>query len=137
LLIQATLYVAPSSLIAYTHAVLVPLRQILLALLLLVLPFQALAAVVGPLVCHSSTEQNTHASYEDHHDHSAPHDHGGDGGTQGNDHGGHLGCHHFFSAVPLTEQPAPSAADLPVFQTSLSLLATLFIPELPQRPPRS
>lgn len=110
--------------------------------LLLLLPLQALAASLSALTCHTGVAHHGMTSHSDldhgsapdgHvHDHSTPHEHDGDASA---DHSGHLNCHHVFSAMPVaTVVNAPSA--LPAFDSSLSLLYTLFVPERPQRPPR-
>lgn len=116
-------------------------RYIALLALLLVLPLQGLAAVIAPLNClstgdHHSTQTAGHASHEHDSSHHGPSHHGSgeDPGTA--DVAGHMECHHVFSAVPMSFG-APARGDLPVFQATLSLLATLYIPELPQRPPRA
>lgn len=52
------------------------------------------------------------------------------------DRSGHLNCHHVFSGMP-TVMTLSEAPDLPAFESSISLLITLFVPEQPRRPPRA
>src|SRR5688572_17213474 len=119
-------------------------RNRFVILLLLLLPLQGLAASLTAFTCHSG--QATHGDTLDH-------DHGGDPAAQpshetaathqhhqdddrSSDHYGHQNCHQVFSAVPAVRVVADSDA-LPEFHSSLSLLSTLFVPERPQRPPRT
>lgn len=109
--------------------------------MLLLLPLQALAASLSALTCHTGAahhgavnESTAHAAAHDGypHDPGAPHHHDGDPSV---DHSGHLNCHHVFSGMPAANVlSVPS--ELPAFESSLSLLYTLFVPERPQRPPR-
>ena len=114
-------------------------RKLALLALLLVLPLQGLAAVIGPLMCLNGGEHHSMQTAAPDHEPGAGH-HGSSpqdsSDKSGGDLAGHLECHHGFSGVPMSFEPAPRS-DLPVFQTTLSLLATLHIPELPQRPPRA
>ncbi|MGQ0750225.1 MAG: hypothetical protein ACT4PS_06810 [Betaproteobacteria bacterium] len=111
-------------------------RKKLALFVLVLLPLQALAASLTALTCYSD-----HVHHTETHDHGASHSH--DGGTlhkhdgeSGNDHSGHMNCHHVFSGMPTTLiVSAPS--ELPAFESSISLLFTLFVPERPQRPPRT
>ena len=116
------------------------IRKLALAALLLVMPLQGMAAVVGPLMCSSDGHHSVQAAAGDHEhggsDHGSGHSHTGDSSGGTSDGAGHLGCHHAFFGVPVSFGQA-ARSDLPVFQTTLSLLATLHIPELPQRPPRA
>ena len=117
-------------------------RRLVLMLLLVLVPLQGTASVVHALVCVPGEHAGTPSAHvHDGHGHGS-HDHG-TGHGQPNDFGGgsaehasHQCCHHFSSAA------APPAAntgdsDVPVFQSSISLLETLFFPEQPQRPPRA
>ena len=109
-------------------------------LLLMLVPLQGMASVVHGVLCapgmeHAPAVEGHDAHGHGGHDHGAPHDHSKDFGG-GADHASHQCCHHFSSAA------APAAlitgdSDLPVFQSSISLLETLFFPEQPQRPPRT
>jgi hypothetical protein len=114
------------------------LRRCLMTALLILVPIQGMGSVVHALTCVAEGE---HATVS--HDHAqADHDHGGgapqsghSGGGTASDHGADGCCHHFTSAAaPLF--PRESSVDLPVFQSSITLLKTLFFPEQPQRPPR-
>lgn len=121
-----------------------PLRRFALLLLLVLLPLQSTAAAIGPILCMSEDVHHGAASApaDAHHAHDQTaggeheHQHGGsdDSGNKGA--GGHLCCCNFATAAPVSLAALPRA-DLPVFEPSLSLLATLFVPEQPQRPPRS
>lgn len=112
-------------------------RIVLLLLLFLVLPIQGMASIVSAFACpgHDETQQ---AAVQVH-----SHDAGGTAHTHPDEtsgpaadgHSGHLCCHHFSSAALPTFVGAAQAFP-PVFASSLSLLESLFIPELPQRPPR-
>src|SRR6266545_6738635 len=114
--------------------VMLPLvRKIILLGLLMLVPMQGMAAVVGSVTCSPGGHEHVgQAAGDSTHDHGlAGHTHG-DHSTGSNgigDASGHQGCHHMFSAVPVSfGNAAPS--DLPVFQTTLLLLATLHFPEL-------
>ena len=110
-------------------------RNLILLGLLLILPIQGMATALGQVLCDVSEHHSAQAHSHAQHDHGTPHDHESDGTTTGQDHAGHLCCHHFSAAAPNSLDSAPNT-DLPVFQSALSLLWTLFIPEQPQRPPR-
>lgn len=118
-------------------------------LVLLLLPLQALATALSAFTCHSGAHHATtgspdrdsgtsHASHSHdgvaahQHDGGAAHEHDGDASA---DHSGHLNCHHVFSGMPMALS-VHVPAELPAFESSLSLLYTLFVPERPQRPPR-
>jgi len=117
-------------------------RFVLLALLLTV-PLQGLASVVHALACapgghHAASAHAAADAHEHHHaahDHGTPHQHPEESGGTGSDHASHQCCHH-FSAAPVTAvSQAPN--DHSVYQSSLTLLELSFVPEQPQRPPRS
>lgn len=130
-------------------------RSALAALLMLALPLQGLAAFAPATPCgeeHASMHGGTthHAVADSHgnnHDTHAGHDqtaagnhdhHAPDNSTPSQDisfGNGHNCCHHVFTGAPLTAAPTPPEAPNAV-TPRVSLLATLFIPELPQRPPR-
>ena len=115
------------------------LKRIAVLALLFVLPLQALAVIVAPVMCLSGGDHHraTTLSAEhgaDHDSHTHHHDNS-DGGSA-SDVAGHLECHHVFSGVPVSSPPF-TAPNLPVFQATISSAATLYIPELPQRPPRT
>ena len=116
-----------------------PIRKLALLALLLVLPLQGMAAVIGPLMCLNGGEHHSTQTASHDHEHDAGHQKAGaqdSSDKSGGDLTGHLECHHVFSGVPVSFESAPRC-DLPIYQTTLSLLATLHIPELPQRPPRA
>lgn len=117
-----------------------PLRALLVAILLIALPLQGVAAYAPMFSC-----ADIHAAGNDGHQHAAPadpahdiaaHDHHQGNGEPVESPGGHSCCHHVASAaVPallISTLPAP-----PILASHISLLNTLFIPELPQRPPRA
>jgi hypothetical protein len=108
------------------------LRKSVLIALLLVLPLQGVAATLSPLTCVSSTQDEAASIHVQDHSGGTVHEHDGDSGK---DFPGHPCGHNFFSGIPaIAVTIAPT--DLPEFSSSVSLLATLFIPEQPQRPPR-
>ncbi|HET9663511.1 MAG TPA: hypothetical protein VFP00_04720 [Burkholderiales bacterium] len=106
-------------------------------ILLLLMPLQSLATSLTALTCYSGDAHHQTQTHE----HGAAHGHD-DGssrtheGETGTDRSGHLNCHHVFSGVPMT-LAASAPSELPAFESSISLLHTLFVPERPQRPPRS
>lgn len=96
--------------------------------LLLLLPLQGLAATWSELQCASvgaGADRDPGASYT-----PAQEQHGGAANAITE----HAPCGLLFSALPATPTAA-ARADLPVFESTLSLLATLFFPEQPHRPP--
>lgn len=102
-------------------------------ILLLVIPLQGLAATLSTLSCFSAEERATTPSHAYIHHDGPSHQHEGDGSK---DNSGHPCCNHFFSAVPAVAATA-APSELSAFESALSLLTTLFVPERPQRPPRS
>src|SRR5687768_6655705 len=114
------------------------LKKLALLTLMLLLPLQGMAAVIAPVLClgdnsHHGAEADTHAhgqpgNQQTAHDHGTPHEHGNapEDKSSGK-HPGHLCCCHFAAAAPVTIETLPQA-DLPVYQSTLSLLATLHIP---------
>jgi len=124
------------------------LKKLALLALMLLLPLQGMAAALAPILClgdssHHSARADTHAQAPagDHHtanDHGTPQHQDGNAPADKNSgkHAGNLCCCHFAAVAPVTIETLPQA-DLPIYQSSLSLPATLHIPELPQRPPRS
>jgi hypothetical protein len=108
-------------------------RKLAVLLLFLALPLQGVAATFATLSCLTSDEHQTVQSHVHGHQDGAPHHHDGD---VAGDHSPHHCCHFFTSSLPATEF-ASASPDLPVFESSISLLSTLFIPEQPQRPPRT
>ncbi len=116
------------------------LRALLVAVLLLALPVQGLAAYTPAMAC--SDAQAMHGDSDNRqHGHHAPaqaamdHHHQSDS-SPAEPSGGHSCCHHVVSAGA----PALIAgiAETPRVLVSRSAsLATLYIPEMPQRPPRA
>lgn len=117
-------------------------RLIAVWLLMLALPLQGLAAV-APARCaddpSGAAVQTMHDSHhgvaQQAHDHPADYQQHNDG-QPADQTNGHSCCHHVFSGTPsatIPGLPAPPHAVMP----RVSLLATLHIPELPQRPPRA
>jgi hypothetical protein len=115
-----------------------PFRTFVVALLLAALPLQGLAAFAPAMDCADA--HAAHGSgHPDHsatdgasaHDHHAPADSGSADAA-----GGHSCCHHVATAVT-----PGGIAGMPESPQTLIVgvrsLATLFIPELPQRPPRA
>lgn len=120
------------------------MRLIAVWLLLLALPVQGLAAFSPSASCTDSpasahVTQSPHSDSHQHHSPSAQHEHPADqqhDDSQPADQAGHSCCHHVFSGLPSTVIPGTPAPPLAVTPRVL-LLSTLFIPELPQRPPRA
>jgi hypothetical protein len=108
-------------------------RRFAVLLLFVALPLQGAAATLAALSCafadkHQAAQTHTHG-----HQDASSHQHDSDAA---HDHSQHHCCYLFASSLPAsTAASAPS--DLPAFEPSISLLATLFIPERPQRPPRT
>ncbi len=115
-------------------------HKLLLFVLLLVLPVQGIAAAFAPLhkaaaqsgamPCHDAGSMPQTAAHGE--APAAPHDgHQSPDGDSAN----HLCCHQVFSAVSLSlpATPAQKFSDVPRFVLPL---ATLFIPDSPDRPPR-
>lgn len=116
------------------------IRQLMIALLVLALPLQALAAHAPMMACAEIAAVSGHGDHQnhavpadagksDHHSTPQQHEHGAP------DNSSHSCCHHVFSgATPAIVLHTPDAPrDI---TPRISLLSTLFIPELPQRPPR-
>lgn len=120
-------------------------RHIAVWLLLLILPLQAVAAYAPVMPCgeHGSAMQSAHETQMDHQSmatadegQSPCTEHQSQGGSAGNDFDGHSCCHQVFTAAASVSLPfAPEAPR--VITQRVPLLNTLFIPELPQRPPRA
>ena len=119
------------------------LRLIAIWLLMLALPMQGLAAVSSAMPCSDTQNSQNVALGHDSHAGNMAHSHEHPAGPQQPDDsqpadqaGGHPCCNHVFSAVPSANIPG-----LPVTphiaNVRLPLLATIHIPELPQRPPRA
>jgi len=113
-----------------------PLRALLIAFLLIALPLQGVAAYTPAMAC-----ADAHAAHGQEHEHPATTDTAQDHHHPGNPEpaeptSGHSCCHHVVSAAaPLIIAGIPETPR--VLESRVSLLTTLFIPELPQRPPRA
>lgn len=124
------------------------LRLTAVWLLLLALPMQGIAAYAPVTRCgdtHAATVHQAHESHahQDHHamtaaDHgqqpTAGHAHHDD--SRSGEASGHSCCHHVFTGAAPAVMPGSSRAPGTVIPR-ISLLTTLHIPELPQRPPRA
>jgi hypothetical protein len=117
------------------------LRLIAVWLLMLTLPLQGLAALMPSVRCADSPPAHAVDSQQGQH-HAAPqmHDHPAEHQQQDNDQpdqpNGHSCCHQVFSGVPSAAIPGMPASPSTV-TPRVSLLTTLYIPELPQRPPQA
>ena len=106
-------------------------RKVAALILLLVIPLQGMAA--SSLMVAQCASAVTGAMHVPGGEEGALRDVGGDASDGLH---GHAYCNQSFSGIPVT--PAATApADLPVFEPSVSSLASLFSPEQPQRPPFS
>jgi hypothetical protein len=121
------------------------LRFFVLVALLFVMPLQGVAAAIGPLLCLASGKAHAHVaehvhqgqgSGAHHHEHPGSLQHNSDGETGSGEFAGHLCCQLTVPTLPATAAGSLHA-DLPRYQSTLSLIATLHIPERPQRPPRA
>ncbi len=123
------------------------MRLIAAWLLMLALPLQGIAAYAPVSRCgdeHAAAMQQTHLSHDGHHAMAAA-DHGQQPQHAGHEHhddsqtgeaAGHSCCHHLFTgAAPAAMPGSPQAPNAVI--PRISLLITLYIPELPQRPPRA
>jgi hypothetical protein len=115
------------------------LRRCVLMTLLLVLALQGTAAALHALTCAPQADHVAAAPADEHaragHDHGSAHKHSDDSNGGTSDHSSHQCCHHFSAAPPSTDSTVQ--ADLPVLQSSVTLLELSFILEQPQRPPRA
>jgi len=117
-----------------------PFRALLVAMLLIALPMQGIAAYVPMVAC-----ADAHAASNDVHPNASPadpshdttaHDHHQGNSEPADPAGGHSCCHHVVSAAaPALQFSTPATP--PILATLVPLLNSLFIPELPQRPPRA
>lgn len=120
------------------------LRLIAVWLLLLALPVQGLAAYTPSARCADAppsehvmddNSQNHHGVAAQAYDHPPGNPQQGD--SQPDDQAnGHSCCHHVFSGVPSAAIPGLPVPPLAV-TPRVSPLTTLYIPELPQRPPQA
>lgn len=120
-----------------------PLRALLIAILLIALPLQGVAAFTPMVACadgHAANadghQQHQHSAQADTAHDSTTHDHQQGGNEPSDPAGGHSCCHHVVSAAAPALLLSTLAAP-PILAAHVLLLNTLFIPELPQRPPRA
>ena len=122
------------------------LRKLLLLLIMLLLPLQGVAAAIMPMqkasgqagaampclehLGHNAAQQLPHSKVMQSVDHSAP---------AGNDHDSdttnHLCCHQVYTGTSSRAIASPAHKFFDVSRVVLPL-ATLFIPDSPDRPPR-
>jgi len=111
------------------------LRTLIACLMLLALPLQGLAAYAPAAQClddpslHAVHNQDRALAEHAHHSH-------GPATPEGADQAGHACCHHVCPAANAALIPLATASPQSVVPR-VTLLATLFIPDLPQRPPRA
>jgi hypothetical protein len=108
-------------------------RQLAVLLVFLALPLQGMAATIHALSCLSDGN-GQHAAQAHVHDrgpHGSSHDHDGDTGKSDSAHF----CCKLVASGMLVVPTAALPAEPPTFESPISLLATLFIPDRPQRPP--
>jgi hypothetical protein len=109
-------------------------RRTFAVIVLLLLPLQGLAAALSVFACIAAADSQQSAGLSVHtYDNWS-----GDGHHDeiNNDRSGHTSCHHAFTGLPaIVTVNLPS--ELPAFESSLTLLFTLHVPERPQRPPRA
>ncbi len=116
------------------------LRPVLIALLLIALPLQGIAAYAATMACADShdarSEVHQHSAAMDAAHGSTVHDHQKNSQEPVDAGGGHSCCHHVATvALTVMISPPPEAAQ--VLVSRIPQLNTLHIPELPQRPPRA
>lgn len=123
------------------------LRHIAVWLLMLALPLQAVAAYAPVMPCGDGQGMAMQQAHQDRTDHQTMmaatgqeqtpcSEHQSQSGSTGNDFDGHSCCHQVFTAAASVILPFAPEAPRVIVQR-VSLLNTLFIPELPQRPPRA
>lgn len=115
-------------------------KKLILMALLLILPLQALASALTPILCHSDAQERISTPQAQLHDHNAPTSESvpaqeGNGDAT-SDYAGHLCCHHPVGGMPVmsvipADTESSSYASLPPAWLSL------FAPEQQLRPPRS
>jgi hypothetical protein len=114
------------------------LRLIAIWLLMLALPMQGLAAISTVVPCSDTQNSRIVAVGHDSHAGNMAHSHEHPASPQQPDDqaGGHPCCNHVFSAVPSANIPGAPVTPH-IANVRVPLLATIHIPELPQRPPRA
>lgn len=119
------------------------LRNVVLAALLAMLPFQGIAATLTLLLCQGDAKVHAvHAASQSHHhvgDHGTGHAHGESTSQQDDSNNGgtplyHLCCNLSASAPPSMEIHA-ALPDFSIRTFVPDTLPSLFVPEQPQRPP--
>lgn len=122
-------------------------RLITVCLLTLALPLQGIAAYApapscgdGAAAAQAHEQRGAHhdgmAADQDQRQQAAENHAGGHGHADMDGNSGHSCCHHVFTgAAAALIAATPEAPE--VVMPRVSLLNTLFIPELPQRPPRA
>ena len=108
-------------------------------LLMLILPFQGLAASLSPMLCHTeehhAAADSVSGHYNGHPHHSTDTVPAGEQNST-SDYAGHLCCSIAFAAVPMVT--AGTTPLEPTFYTLPdSVSPPLFVPERLQRPPRT
>lgn len=118
-------------------------RALLVLLLTLILPLQGLAAALAPLHRALNVNNADAVSAMPCHEHmthtgeaQAPTGHAPESDAPASDIMAHACCHQVFSCAPSVYLPAAARkfSDVPRFVLPL---ATLYIPDSPDRPPRS
>ena len=109
----------------------------ILTALMLILPVQGTSAALAKMICDTDDHHPAQMHGDTQHDQGAPHQHAGDGDASDHKHtAAHFCCDHTATGIPPSFGSA-AAADFPVYQSSLTPLISLFVPEQPQRPPRA
>jgi hypothetical protein len=109
------------------------LKKLVLAVALLVVPLQGVAATLSPLFCHDEGQEHAMHSIGglDRGVHQGSLQ--GEGGTGGSS-AHHPCCNHTVSGLPAATMSAV-LPDFPVGKFSPDPIHDLFVPERPQRPP--
>jgi DUF2946 family protein len=106
-------------------------RKLAVFLVFLALPLQGAAATIHALSCLSHSDGQHAAQAHDHGSPGSSHDHDGDTGKSDFAHY----CCNLVASGLLVLPTAAIQAEPPILESPISLFATLFIPEQPQRPP--
>jgi hypothetical protein len=109
------------------------IKKFALALVMLVMPLQGVAATLSALLCHGGgTARIVHSpnDAEGATQHGGPLDEGGMSGSVAD----HPCCNHFVSASPVAKLPS-ALPDFQVRAYAPDPLHDLFVPERPHRPP--
>jgi len=109
------------------------LKKLVLAVALLVMPLQGIAATLSSLFCHDEGQKHAMHSIGGH-DRGVPQDSlQGEGGTGGNS--AHHPCYNHSVSAPPVATLLAGLPDFPVQAFSPDPIHDLFVPERPQRPP--